>query len=54
MTGQIPKEKLQEIEEEVLSLGDLVESLLIEAADLLHHTDLEALEHLARTGGGHL
>jgi phosphate transport system protein len=47
MGGRIPKEKLQELEEEVLSLGNLVEGLLIEAADLLHHTDLEVLERLA-------
>jgi phosphate transport system protein len=47
MGGRIPKEKLQEIEEEVLSLGNLVEGLLIEAADLLHQTDLDVLERLA-------
>lgn len=46
MAGQIPKEKLQALEEEVLALGNLVENLLIEAADLLHDTDLEALERL--------
>ena len=50
MGERIPKDKLQEIEEEVLALGNLVEGLLIEAADLLHHTDLEVLEHLAEEG----
>ena len=47
MGGRIPNERLQEIEEQVLALGNLVEGLLIEAADLLHHADLEALKHLA-------
>jgi len=46
MTGQVPKEKLQQLEEDVLALGNLVEGILIEAADLLHNSDLEALERL--------
>jgi phosphate transport system protein len=50
MAGQIPKEKLRQLEEEVLALGNLVESLLIEAADLLHDSDLNALERLGDEG----
>jgi phosphate transport system protein len=46
VAGQIPEEKRQELEEEVLALGNLVEGLLIEAADLLHDSDLDALEQL--------
>lgn len=46
MAGQIPKEKLQQLEGEVLALGSLVEGLLIEAADLLRDGDLDALERL--------
>jgi len=52
MAGQIPKEKLQQLEEEVLALGNLVEGLLIEAADLLPggNSDLQALERLGAEG----
>jgi phosphate transport system protein len=46
MAGQIPQEKLQQLEEEVLALGNLVEGLLIEAADLLHGSNLDSLEQL--------
>jgi phosphate transport system protein len=50
VAGQIPQEKLQQLEEEVLVLGNLVEGLLIEAADLLHDSDLDALERLGDEG----
>jgi phosphate transport system protein len=50
MAGQIPKEKLQQLEKEVLALGNLVEGILIEAADLLHDSDLDALERLSEEG----
>jgi phosphate transport system protein len=40
------KEKLQQLEDKVLALGNLVEDILIEAADLLHDSDLDALERL--------
>ena len=50
MAGQIPQEKLQQLEEDVLALGALVEGQLIEAADLLHDSDLEALERLGEGG----
>jgi phosphate transport system protein len=50
VAGQVPKEKLQQLEEEVLALGTLVEGQLIEAADLLHGSDLEALERLGDEG----
>ena len=50
MAGQIPKEKLQQLEKEVLALGSLVEGILIEAADLLHNSDLDALEKLGEEG----
>jgi phosphate transport system protein len=46
MAGQISR-KLQGLEEDVLALGNLVEGILIEAADLLHANDLAALERLA-------
>jgi phosphate transport system protein len=46
MSGGVPREQLQQLEEEVLALGTLVEGLLIEAADLLRVSDLEALERL--------
>jgi len=44
--AKIPKEKTDELQEEVLALGNLVESLLIEAADLVRGSDLDALERL--------
>jgi phosphate transport system protein len=50
MAGQIPREKLQQLEEKVLSLGNLVEGLLIEAADLLRDGDLDAQERLNDEG----
>ena len=50
MAGQVPKEKLQQLEEDVLALGTLVEGQLIAAADLLYDTDLEALERLGDEG----
>lgn len=50
MAGQVPKEKLQQLEEQVLTLGALVEGILIEAADLLHNSDLEAFERLGDQG----
>jgi phosphate transport system protein len=46
MTGQTSKRR-QELEEDVLALGSLVEGILIEAADLLHASNLEALERFA-------
>jgi hypothetical protein len=42
--------KLQQLEEDVLSLGSLVEGILIDAADLLHEGDLDALERLGDEG----
>ncbi len=39
-------EKLEQLEGEVQALGNLVESILIEAVDLLHNSDLDALERL--------
>lgn len=50
MVGQILPEKLQQLEDDVLSLGALVEGILIEAADLLHEGDLDALERLGDEG----
>jgi phosphate transport system protein len=50
MAGQIPQERLQQLEEDVLSLGSLVEGILIDAADLLHDSDLDALERLGDEG----
>jgi phosphate transport system protein len=47
MVGQIPKDKLQQLEDDVLALGNLVEGLLMEAADLLHDSDLDALDRLS-------
>ncbi len=44
--AKIPKEKTDELQEEVLALGNLVENLLIESADLVRGSDLEALERL--------
>jgi phosphate transport system protein len=46
MAGEIPNEKLKQLEEDVLDLGNLVESILIQAADLLHDSDLDVLERL--------
>lgn len=46
MAHKIPQEKSDELQEEVLALGNLVENLLIEAADLLRGSDLDALERL--------
>jgi phosphate transport system protein len=46
MTGQIPTAKPQQLEEQVLALGSLVEGLLIEAVDVLHNSDLATLERL--------
>ena len=46
MPGATVTEKLKELEEEVLALGNLVESMLIQAVDLLHNSDLDALERL--------
>jgi phosphate transport system protein len=43
-------ERLRQLEHEVLALGDLVESILIQAADLLHDLDLDALEQLGDDG----
>ena len=50
MSEQIPKEKLQQLEDKVLALGNLVEGILLQAADLLHDSDLDALERLADDG----
>ena len=46
MPGATVTEKLKQLEGEVLALGNLVESILIEAVDLLHNSDLDALERL--------
>lgn len=46
MTAQIARERLQQLEEQVLALGSQVEGILIEAAHLLHRSDLDALEQL--------
>jgi phosphate transport system protein len=46
MTGQIPTAKPQQLEEQVLALGSLVEGLLIDAVDVLHNSDLATLERL--------
>ncbi len=46
MPGQTLADRLQQLEEEVLGLGNLVEGLLIEAVDLLHSSNLAALERL--------
>jgi phosphate transport system protein len=46
MPGLKVTEKLRKLEEEVVALGNLVEGILIEAADLLHDRDLDALERL--------
>jgi phosphate transport system protein len=46
MVRYAPRRRLQQLEEEVLALGNLVEGILIEAADLLHDSDLDALERL--------
>jgi phosphate transport system protein len=50
MSGQTPKEKSEQLEEQVLALGNLVEGILLEAADLLHESDLDALEQLNDEG----
>ncbi|MEJ2208378.1 MAG: PhoU domain-containing protein [Anaerolineae bacterium] len=44
MAEQIPAEKLQQLEEQVLALGSLVEGLLMEAVDVLYDSDLATLE----------
>lgn len=44
MAGQIPEEKLKALEEDLMTLGSHVESLLIESAQLLNDGDLQALE----------
>jgi phosphate transport system protein len=50
MPGSSVAEKLQQLEEEVLALGDLVEDILVEAGNLLHVNDLDALERLKEEG----
>ena len=40
------KDKLQQLEDEVLALGNPVEGILIEAADILRDSDLDAVERL--------
>lgn len=50
MPGQTVKDKLQQLDGKVLALGNLVQGMLIEAADLLHHGDLDALEQLNEKG----
>jgi phosphate transport system protein len=50
MSGQMVTDKLQQLEEGVLALGNLVEGILLEAADLLHDSDLDALERLNEEG----
>jgi phosphate transport system protein len=44
---RVPQEKVQELERGVLALGGLVEGILIEAANLLRGSDLDALERLS-------
>jgi phosphate transport system protein len=46
MPGQIVVQTLSQLEEEVSTLGRLVEDLLLEATDMLKHSDLEVLERL--------
>jgi phosphate transport system protein len=50
MSGQMVTDKLEQLEEQVLALGNLVEGILLEAADLLHDSDLGALERLNDEG----
>ncbi|HSJ52673.1 MAG TPA: PhoU domain-containing protein [Anaerolineae bacterium] len=50
MPGQTVTEKLNQLEEQVLTLGDLVESLLVGAADLLREANLDALDRLNDEG----
>ena len=44
--GATVTEKLEQLEGEVLALGNLVEGILLETVDLLHNSDLDALEQL--------
>jgi phosphate transport system protein len=50
MPGPTVTQRLQQLEEEVLALGNLVEGLLLEAVDLLHNSNLDALERLNDEG----
>jgi phosphate transport system protein len=50
MPGPTVTEKLQELEGEVLALGNLVEGILIEAGSLLYANELDALERLNEEG----
>lgn len=43
-------DRLHQLEEEVLALGTLVEGVLIEAADLVHNSDMEVFERLGDKG----
>lgn len=46
MCQPVRDDKRQQLQDELLVLGNLVESILIEAVDLLHSSDLDALEQL--------
>lgn len=50
MPGPTVTERLQQLEDKVLALGNLVEGLLIEAVDLLQDNDLDALDRLNDEG----
>jgi phosphate transport system protein len=50
MPGPTVTEKLKHLEQEVLGLGNLVEGILIESADLLRDNDLDALDRLGDEG----
>ncbi len=50
MTGQAPADRLPQLDEAVLAMGNLVESIVITAAGLLHGADVAALEGLATRG----
>jgi phosphate transport system protein len=50
MDGSNPNDRLQQLEADVLALGNIVESLLMAATDMLHENDLDALEKLGEQG----
>jgi phosphate transport system protein len=47
MAERIPREKMQQLEQDMLEMGNLVEGLLIGAVDQLRDSDLNALERLS-------
>jgi phosphate transport system protein len=50
MSGQIVTDKLEQLEEQVLALGNLVEGILLGATGLLYDSNLDALERLDDEG----